>query len=653
MSRTMLRDAIRRALFAGAIAAVALPLQAQEVAETTAEGAAAPATLDRITVTGSRISRAVDVETVQPVTVLTRQDMERSGVQSVADVLQNLVVMGSPAISRADALSSGEAVGGSYVDIRNLGAARTLVLVNGQRLGVTTGGLADVSQIPTSAVERIEVLKDGGSANYGSDAIAGVVNIITRRNMEGAEANVYFGQFDEGDGRKQTYDATFGTTNDHGWITASMQYAKEAPVWAIDREYSASGNGPFHPLDGRSGISEKGVLFVPRTTSDNKVVYDRYTLKEGGNPATLADYRPYVGATDNSNPNAQMTLQTGQERRALYVDLGRKLTDSLTLNIDALYNQRDTMQQIAGYPFRSGGPVANPSPTEPLWGDWDPRLAADSAFNPLPGQQTEYYRRTWEVPRMTMNKATTYRLGAKLSQPFDLRGLPWDWEAGAFQSQFRTVKDGTGNALLPAVQKATGASWLNPATNRYECGSAASPITYGSNFGAGQCIPWNPLAPYGSGVAGSLADPALQAYLFPIGHDVGETETNSLFANVSGVLAELDAGELGFAAGYEHRQEKGMFSPDALRQAGLSTDLGSGNSGGQYHLDEVYARSEPPAAARQAVRECARAQPRVALFELQHLRLDDAQQGQHRMAPDRRPDGPRHVGAGLPRTDDR
>jgi iron complex outermembrane receptor protein len=250
---------------------------------------------------------------------------------------------------------------------------------------------------------------------------------------------------------------------------------------------------------------------------------------------------------------------------------------------------------------------------------------------------------------MTMNKATTYRLGAKLSQPFELGGLPWDWEAGAFQSQFRTVKDGTGNALLPAVQKATGASWFNPATNRYECGSAANPITYGSNYGAGQCIPWNPLAPYGANVAGSLADPELQKFLFPIGHDVGETETNSLFANVSGVLAELDAGELGFAAGYEHRQEKGFFSPDALRQSGLSTDLGSGNSGGQYHLDELYAEVNIPLAARQAFRQCARTQSCVALFELQHLRFDDAQQGEHRMAPDRGPAGARHVGPGLPR----
>jgi iron complex outermembrane receptor protein len=109
--------------------------------------------------------------------------------------------MGSPAISRADALASGENVGGSFVNIRGLGAARTLVLVNGQRLGITTDGLADLSQIPTSAVERIEILKDGGSANYGSDAIAGVVNIITRRHVEGGEANVYLGQFDVGEGR--------------------------------------------------------------------------------------------------------------------------------------------------------------------------------------------------------------------------------------------------------------------------------------------------------------------------------------------------------------------------------------------------------------------------------------------------------------------
>ena len=252
MKSTLLRDAMRRALFAGAVVAFATPLHAQDAASGDTD---ARASLDTITVTGSRIPRAVEAETAQPITVVTREDIQRSGVQSVADLLQGLTMIGSPAISRSDALASGEAVGGSFVDIRNLGAERTLVLVNGQRLGVTTSGLADVSQIPTSAVERIEVLKDGASAIYGSDAIAGVVNIITRRNVEGGEANVYFGQYDQGDGTKQQYDLTFGQLGDSGWMTASLQYAKEDPVWARDRPFSASGNGPLHPFDGRSGIS--------------------------------------------------------------------------------------------------------------------------------------------------------------------------------------------------------------------------------------------------------------------------------------------------------------------------------------------------------------------------------------------------------------
>ena len=576
MTRTMLRDAIRRALFASATLAIALPLHAQDVEATEAEGTPAPATFQTVTVTGSRIARAVDRETVQPVSVITRDDMQRSGFQSVADLLQASVVMGSPAISRADALSSGEAVGGSYVDIRNLGAARTLVLLNGQRLGITTGGLADVSQIPTSAVERIEILKDGGSANYGSDAIAGVVNIITRRNVDGGEANLYLGQFDVGDGGKEQVDLTLGTTTEDGWLTASFQFAKEDPVWAKDRDFTATGS--------TSGISHKGVLLRDGA---------RFTLKDGGDPTNFNDFRPYVTATDNANPNQQMTLQTGQERRAFYLNAGRHLTDTMSLEIDALYNHRDTMQQIAGYPFRSGTVPAGETQNN-LWGQWDPRIAPDSAYNPLPGETLQYFRRTWEVPRVTDNAATTYRLGAKVAGVFDMASMPWSWDAGAFQSQFRTVKDGGGNLLLPAAQKATGASWLNPATGRVECGSAANPITYGANFGAGECIPWNPLAPAGSGAAGSLADPALQSFLFPIGHDVGETETTSYFANVSGVLAELDAGDLAMAVGYEHRKEAGWFSPDALRQSGLSTDLGSGTTSGEYHLDELYAEFDVP-----------------------------------------------------------
>src|SRR5690606_12299310 len=173
------------------------------------DAAAGATTLDRLEVTGSRI-RGADMETQQPIVTLSRESLEKQGFSSVADVLNNLTSAGSPAISRSESLASGENVGGYYVDIRNLGAQRTLVLMNGKRLGATTAGYQDLSQITMSAVERIEILKDGASSIYGSDAIAGVVNVITRKNFDGGEANVYVGQYGKGDGDTETYSMTLG-----------------------------------------------------------------------------------------------------------------------------------------------------------------------------------------------------------------------------------------------------------------------------------------------------------------------------------------------------------------------------------------------------------------------------------------------------------
>lgn len=146
---TALGQAIRYALATTATLA-ALPAFAQS------SSTASPTNLDRIEITGSRI-RQVDVETSQPVLALTRADIERQGFSSVSDILQNVTAMGSPTISRANVLSAGEDAGGTYVNMRNLGTQRTLVLVNGKRMGISTSGYQDVSTLPVSAVERIEV----------------------------------------------------------------------------------------------------------------------------------------------------------------------------------------------------------------------------------------------------------------------------------------------------------------------------------------------------------------------------------------------------------------------------------------------------------------------------------------------------------------
>ncbi|WP_042829157.1 TonB-dependent receptor plug domain-containing protein, partial [Xanthomonas citri] len=170
-----------------------------------------PTNLDKIEVTGSRI-RSVDVENSQPVLVLTRQDIEKQGLTSVADVLKRIPSNGATMNTTVNNGGDGSAT----VSLRNLGASRTLVLVNGRRWVSGLSGSVDLNTIPSAIVERVEVLKDGASSIYGSDAIAGVVNIITRTNFDGAEVNAYVGQYGQGDGQRTSFDATVGATSERG-----------------------------------------------------------------------------------------------------------------------------------------------------------------------------------------------------------------------------------------------------------------------------------------------------------------------------------------------------------------------------------------------------------------------------------------------------
>ncbi len=170
MHKNLLAKSVRLAMISGAVAAAFTT----PVAFAAEEGAQ----VERISVTGSRIKRT-DMETASPITVVTAEQMNLQGIQDVGQFLQNSSVMsGSPAMTTTN--NGGN--GGTFVELRGLGSARTLVLVNGRR-----PVSSDFQNIPSSMIERIEVLKDGASATYGADAVAGVVNIITRSDFEGLE----------------------------------------------------------------------------------------------------------------------------------------------------------------------------------------------------------------------------------------------------------------------------------------------------------------------------------------------------------------------------------------------------------------------------------------------------------------------------------
>lgn len=625
---TTLRDAICFALAMGASAAA---FAQQPVAPAADERQDAETTeLDRIQVTGSRI-RQVDVETTQPVTFITRQDIENQGFQSVADILQNISATGTPPISRASPLSAGENAGGTFISLRNLGAARTLVLMNGRRLPISTSGLADISKIPAAAVERIEVLKDGASSLYGSDAIAGVINIITRSNFEGAEASAYFGQYSEGDGDITRGEAVIGFTGERGSLTAAAEWREEDVVFARDRPYSAFPRSNLHPTDNWTTVSQWGGLSVPfsqRTSFPNAVFNTPtatnpnpttvLTLRRGGDPRNRDDYvrqdtntggclpnsaaspgpQPCVpgSITDKSNTNLQTDLRTPVKSRSLYVDGIWDLTDNVRFRTNMLYSNRLSQRTVAGYPMQAAA--------------FGTPMAATSYFNPYSGTGTgaaapqavsTWFRRTWEVPRVSDGDATDYMFMGAFEGSFETFDRIFDWDVSYLYNDSRQVQTTYGNLNLANVRAAVGPSFVDtlagsPTRGQVVCGTPDNPATPANERSIiSGCVPWNPYVPFGVVAPGGLTgNTALQNFLFQEEHATGKTNTEVLAANIAGTIFELPAGAFGFAAGLEQRKESGKFVPDALAVTGGSTNLSSGPTQGGYDVREAYVELQIP-----------------------------------------------------------
>ncbi|MEE6230557.1 TonB-dependent receptor domain-containing protein, partial [Stenotrophomonas maltophilia] len=410
----------------------------------------------------------------------------------------------------------------------------------------------------------------GASVLYGSDAIAGVINIITRKSVEGLELSAQHGQFSQGDGKDSTFSLVTGARGERGGYTLALEYQKADPVFARDRWFSKHGGaGPGYPRAGWSDLSQNGSWCDPALydcATGNSVFK---TLNRGGDPKNPNDYHPITPA-EYSNGNEQMHVQTGIERRSLFLSSDYALSDQITFTTDIGYNERISDQQIAGYPYEStkfGTP-----------------LAGNSAFNPV-GHDIAFNRRLWELPRTTESKLKSLRVAPTLSGYFELASKTFDWEVGALFNRNEVTKTGRGDMSLIASRQALGQSFVD-GNGVARCGSAGAPI-------AG-CLAWNPLLPYGVAGAGSLADPELQRFLFPTFTDTGITKTRSYFANISGPVLELPAGELSVAMGYQYRKEEGRYVPDAFAQSRQSTALGAQTTAGGYSLNEVFAEVNVP-----------------------------------------------------------
>src|SRR4051812_35138685 len=216
------------------------PVPAEAVPAPAGATPAAPkkALEEEIVVTGSRVRRK-DLTTPAPVTVINREQITSSGIASLGDFLQQMPEQGGALNTNVNNGGDGE----TAISLRGLGAQRTLVLVDGKRWvngGSGAGSFVDLNSIPSSAVERVEILKDGASAVYGSDAIGGVVNIITRRRVNGVEFSAYGGLSPHGDAQQYDLSVTGGAASDRGSFMFTGGYFDQKPMFAGNRDWAAT-----------------------------------------------------------------------------------------------------------------------------------------------------------------------------------------------------------------------------------------------------------------------------------------------------------------------------------------------------------------------------------------------------------------------------
>lgn len=535
--------------------------------------------VERIEVTGSRIKRT-DVENASPILVMDREAIDVSGQISIGDILQKIPAAGA---ALNTAFNNG-GNGSTNMDLRNLGSQRLLVLVNGRRWVSSLGATVDLNTIPTSAIERVEVLKDGASALYGSDAIAGVVNIITRKDFEGVELSSYVGEnMSEGDGRQYTAEMTLGTSTDKGGILFNATHTTQQPIWAGDREVSSVGYSSTG-TNTRLGVSASTLSAANqaamiangyKTTTATSGRYDLMT-KEGTGAATGLDKfrQRAAGNGDNYNYAPDNYLVTPQNRNAFYVQGYYNLTDDLRLVSDFVMTNRKSAQELAPMPVTLGAAfgaaasrvdihannIYNPF-KETLYGHASRAKAAGYAtYNPYSLQ-----RRMVEAgPRRYNQNDNTYRGMVGLEGAFG--DSSWTWDAHYIYGQNSQDEKTTGLLNLTRINAALGAN----------CTASTS------------CVPLNLF-----GGPGTITPEMLDYITFDSIASSGSVLKDYAF-NTSGELFELPSGFMGLAVGFERREESGYDNPDPLTVTGESSGNQRDATAGGFRLDEAYAEVSIP-----------------------------------------------------------
>ena len=359
-----LSSAVKMALFASAASSLVISSQVN--------AAEAEVSVERIEVTGSRINRT-DVETASPVTIISSEFIAQSGYSSVEEILS---AQPTAAGMNLGATTNNGSGGSATVNLRGMGAQRTLVLLNGRRMvssGTGADSAVDLNTIPVAMIKNIEILKDGASAVYGSDAIAGVVNIITKKDFVGTELTVDGSQTDKGDGTSKGISILHGLELGEGNLVLGLQYSDRGEIIQSDRDFVEPGQSSFIPEGSLGGkVPDGNGGFKDRDSS--------------------YDY------TDDSY------AQTPNELLSFFTAFNTELDADTELSVDFMYTRRESNQQMAPQPASIDLAVCQSM-------DAEPSSCIELGDTLIPElKELEYRRRMTDAgPRIFEQETDTYR----------------------------------------------------------------------------------------------------------------------------------------------------------------------------------------------------------------------------------------------------
>ena len=310
--------------------------------------------VERVEITGSAIKR-IAAEGALPVQVISKKEIERSGVTSVVELLQNLAVV-QGGIVEGDTIGGGGG-GQSTVSIHNLGGDRTLVLLNGRRLIGEAGGAVDLSMVPLSIIERVEVLTDGASALYGSDAVAGVVNFITKRNSSEGNFSISVSKPQESGGEEQNASISkgFGNLDTDGYnVLFGLSVDKRKALRASQRDFSKSGIINFQHEGGTVEWFNGSPSGIPGNVRVGGVLRSPYLVEFGECPPMhIAD-----GPTCYFDYASTVEAFPDRERSNVFGSFSKMLGSNHMLSLDVLFGKTMSSGKIAPAP---GGVLVDPA----------------------------------------------------------------------------------------------------------------------------------------------------------------------------------------------------------------------------------------------------------------------------------------------------